>query len=634
MSALETVHRALEDRGCRPRHSGRGIKALCPGCQLDGNRHNPGLKVIPGDQRPVVLHCHGPGHCEADTILDALGLTWAELLGSGNQSQRSQKSSRRGQPVDLDSRVSAWQDALWRDADRLHFLRTNRGLADAVILAARLGFDGERYTIPIFDLGGEPLFVKKYLPGGSPKFTQEPAGTQAALYGHETLAPIEDGALVLVTAGELDCLLCRQHGYNAVSGTGGEKCWRDEWSALLARFELATVGDHDQDGVFMNRRAGDSLREAGAYVQALVWPAGTPPKTDPTDFMIRDGHSPDEFRALVEQARNRGRLRALDLARLLTEPLPPVPWAVRYWLAHGDVVALCGEGGSGKSAVTLDLATSLATGRPWLGSISVQGGPYRVLYIDEEMSETMIQHRLVRMVKAKQLEPAALAERIRYLSFNRLNLDDPERLQALWREVREFKPQFSIIDSLCRLHRREENSNSQMAQFLEQTVLELSRHFLVGVVLLHHMGKPFEKVGARYRIRGASAIADAVDTTWLLAGNGEGERTLQTDKRRWGAPVQTLSIQLEDAASTYRLIATEADVQAEEIVKDLLSGAGTVGALRVEVVSTLEDAGMSDPERTASRVLGRLYGQRSVKKLRDHRHMRYWMTAEAPEEAA
>lgn len=638
---LRLVLDRLESSGCRPRTTGDAIRSLCPGCQLDGGRHDPGLHVSAGDRVPVRLYCHGPGKCEPESILQTMDFqSWGELYGgNGTHAHGHTRTEKRSPepPADLDPKVVGWSDALWREPEALDFLRSTRGLSDKLILEARLGHDGERFTVPVFGADSSVVFVKKYLPGGDPKFITEPKGSEAALYGIETLAALPAGALVVLTEGELDTLRGRSLGYNAVSGTAGAKTWRDKWSADLARFEVVVIGDHDRDGAEMNRRACESIRKAGGYAQPLTWPAGTPAKTDPTDYTVTQGHSPEEFRALVETALAAGRLRALDLSRVLTEPEEPVPWIVPGWLAAGDVVCLAGEPKTGKSWIALALALALARGGRWLGYLDVKGEPQRVLYCDEENNPSLVRRRIRKLALGLGIGPDELASLpLRYLSRNRLNLTDPDRLQALWREVRSFRPGWTVFDSLIRFHRQDENSNTGMASFFADVVQPLASTFASGVLAVHHLAKPGKERPAGdlpHRVRGASDILAAVDSLWTLEG-GADRRTLRRELGREVGVSVGLSISIEDLeAGGVLLVGVEAAGMAA-VLRESLDQAGPAGALRQELIKVVEAHGSKDAPRLVSKALGKMFKDGSVRKRRDGgAGVRYWLADHAPDDA-
>ena len=450
----------------------------------------------------------------------------------------------------LDDQVAEWAAAMWEESclDRLDYLRQQRGLSERVIIEAQVGFDGERYTIPVFDRDAHTIYVKRYLPDGNPKMLL-PKGSKAALFGAETLRNLDDGCLVLVTEGELDALLCRTHGYHAVSGTTGAGTWLDEWSETLAAFEVVLAGDHDRAGREFNRKAAKSLAAAGGHAVTLEWPAGTPEKTDVTDFVVTQGHEPAELQALIDVALESDRLRSLDLGRCLTETIEPIPWIIPGWLAERDIVCLAGEPKLGKSLVALEAGLSLARPGRVLQHINVRNGPYRVLYVDEENNPRLIRYRVRKLARGLGLGADDLATLpLRYLSENTLNLDDDGRLQALFREARRFRPDLVILDSLVRFHRRDENSNAAMSELFTGAIKPLATQFDCAVLMLHHMAKPSKDRagGSSHRVRGASDITAQVDQLWLLERAKSGDLRLKHSMSRWAETAPTLNVTIED----------------------------------------------------------------------------------------
>jgi hypothetical protein len=88
-----------------------------------------------------------------------------------------------------------------------------------------------------------------------------------------------------------------------------------------------------------------------------------------------------------------------------------------------------------------------------------------------------------------------------------------ERLRGL---LDSNMPDLLILDPFLTFHDKDENSASEMASVLEQ-ILKLKHQFKVGVLLIHHFGKPSlaERKGS-HRIRGSSVIGDKADSMVLL----------------------------------------------------------------------------------------------------------------------
>ena len=126
----------------------------------------------------------------------------------------------------------------------------------------------------------------------------------------------------------------------------------------------------------------------------------------------------------------------LDLS---SEP-EPVPWIVPGWFASGDYHVLAGLGKGGKSWVALHTAVTLASGcGSWLSRIAPQGGPWRVLYVDEEQGDALVLRRLHKLARGLGIPRGDLPDLpIRYLIRNRINLEDEGDLQSLFRAVEGF----------------------------------------------------------------------------------------------------------------------------------------------------------------------------------------------------
>src|SRR3989442_10421273 len=78
---------ALEAHGCRPRRRGDHVDALCPA----HDDHNPSLSV--DYSRPagkVLINCHYG--CSPDDVVDALGLSWADLYDAKPEQDRVRKA--------------------------------------------------------------------------------------------------------------------------------------------------------------------------------------------------------------------------------------------------------------------------------------------------------------------------------------------------------------------------------------------------------------------------------------------------------------------------------------------------------------------------------------------------------------
>ena len=611
------VIEALRAHGCEPRRDGRGWKAACPSHQ--GNSH--ALDVDEADDGNALVNCKAG--CVTDDVLARIGLTLADLFASNGHTYSAPRTKPQFTTATSLDDVDAWGTRILggdvASDERLAFLTKARGLSLEVILQAKLGHDGERYTLPVYDAAGKLVTVRRYLPGGDPKMLSE-KGDHARLYGAEMLAALPDGALVLVVGGELDDLRARSLGYNAVSGTGGETCWREEWSAALARFEVVVSFDNDEAGRKGADKAVASLRNADARTELLLWPAGTPPKTDVTDYTVKQGHAPEEFRALVDEARRTAAETAVvervepatvapasapvrvwqraDIRQLLAAKREPMKWHAEGILAEDEAELVTAGPKCTKTMFALALSIALATGRPAFGRYAVPQRR-RVLFVDEENGIGKFRRRLPRLVESfglSQDEIDTLADGFDLRPQQGLSLASLDGRDTLRRAVAEHKADLVIFDSFTGLQVGEENSATDRRRFYVEVLAPLKTEFGCSLLLLAHppLTPADSKVGEIKRPRGSGdSLAFADRAFWLAVASREKNEfgqvlkvTLEETHSREGGGLEPQLLVLEDVSATATDYRAEGPMESEGASK-----VGKVGACQWLIIRLLEEAG-------------------------------------------
>jgi hypothetical protein len=94
-------------------------------------------------------------------------------------------------------------------------------------------------------------------------------------------------------------------------------------------------------------------------------------------------------------------LRRVDVTELLERPKVDIPWRVKNFVRDGSLTMVTGEGGDGKSAVSLALAAGVARGAPAAGLDCKRG---RSLIIDGENGEYTYKDRLEAMGIGAEVE--------------------------------------------------------------------------------------------------------------------------------------------------------------------------------------------------------------------------------------
>ncbi len=331
-------------------------------------------------------------------------------------------------------------------------------------------------------------------------------------------------------------------------------------------------------------------------------------------------------------------LKTVDLVEAASGEIEPPPWAITGWLCSGDVCVLAGDSGLGKSWLLLDLAFSLALGRAWLEALSppTDLDPQRILYIDEEQNHRLVRHRIQKWSLGQKLAPDALAgAAIRYLVENAINLDDDHQFRRLQSEIDAFKPHWILIDTLSKIHDREENSNSEMTALFARKIRPLAQRVGAGVVALHHYNKPSKERGddSTVRLRGASSIKADLDELFTLESDREGDgMILRHDKSRWGPTSQSRLVELEDVNDGVRVYSPGKADDAMQAVLETLSDAGIEGCYRKKIVKAISDEGGRAPGRAASRHLKELITEKPplIVKRKEGNQTRYWLANNAP----
>jgi hypothetical protein len=318
----------------------------------------------------------------------------------------------------------------------------------------------------------------------------------------------------------------------------------------------------------------------------------------------------------------------LDPATILTAEPEPIPWMVQGWMAEDEICLLAGEWGSGKSTVACDLAIALASGTPWMARVPVTR-KYRVLYVDEEMPIRLARLRVRQLLVGREM---TWPEGLTYAVRNNANLDDPAGLAWLENEMRETKPEVLFLDALVRFHMRDENSNSEMADFFRTKIRHVAEKHRCSAILVDHMGKPSkDRKDPGHRIRGASEKPSFADTVWTVGGDRDvAERRITHEKARYdekSSPMVTKWEQSEDKSSA-TLTAQDEKPTAERTALRMLAVTGAGGCLQADIVEQAREEGVDD--RSTRKVLERLFAQGRVKREKEsYKTVRYWLSDEA-----
>lgn len=197
-------------------------------------------------------------------------------------------------PYVEESLVAEWGIALWRAPALRRYLERKRGLEFETVVTWSVGWDGHRLTIPIRNWHGRVVNVRRYLPhapDGVPKIISYREG-----YGGARLWPPSSiwrprDEPILLTEGELDCLVALQAGLRAITSTGGAGRFDQAWAQWFRGQRVWIAYDQDDAG-----RAG------AQKVAAVLSPETSEVRILDLPVLEEGGDLSDLFLSLREEA--------------------------------------------------------------------------------------------------------------------------------------------------------------------------------------------------------------------------------------------------------------------------------------------------------------------------------------------
>lgn len=414
------------------------------------------------------------------------------------------------------------------------FLNDKRGIADETLEQFGITFEGDKAIFPhgkerVHDADGTRHF---YSTKG------KPVGLLAS--------PDAEGSIAFLVEGESDCLRLYQElgGAYRVFGIPGINAWRDEWALGLKEYDAVyVILDNDADykvAAVVDRTWIAIRRSVGSSAKRIVLPDGV---NDLCEFF--DAYDIDVLRALADRAVEHGswHYEALDLTRPLREP----DWLVGDLIAKGDLAMLIGEPGVGKSWVSMSLAVAIAEGwEEWMNRpLHAQG---RVLYVDEENPEALVPYRLTKLGLTKEG-----MKNVRFLHQQGVKLD--KHPEYLLEEALDYSPELIVLDSLTRIHTKDENNAGEISALFNDGILPLVRQTKSSVLVLHHVNKT-DSTSSFTRARGSSDLSGVIDCGLDIRGKESHALSMHHYKSRWIAEGSVIHFKIEDTLDNRVVLTT------------------------------------------------------------------------------
>jgi hypothetical protein len=207
--------------------------------------------------------------------------------------RRKRKAEGVAEAVQLPSEatIEEWRDALLGNHLLLKEMLTKRGLRKSTLATYKIGYDGERFIIPVRDPLGQLINVRRYKMGAKVnKMMNWPGYGDAALWGMDALKMKR----VFLHEGEMDALLQRQYGFPSLSSTAGAGTWLAEWNVHFVGKIVYITYDVDQGGEQGARKVANQLRNVAESVHVVKLPL-TVAGSDQTDYYVNQGYGKQNF---------------------------------------------------------------------------------------------------------------------------------------------------------------------------------------------------------------------------------------------------------------------------------------------------------------------------------------------------
>jgi hypothetical protein len=234
------------------------------------------------------------------------------------------------------------------------------------------------------------------------------------------------------------------------------------------------------------------------------------------------------------------------ISELLAQPDVEPDWMVDQLFTVGSNGWVAAEPKVGKSWVVLELAYALSTGSPFLGRFAIKQ-PRRVLYIQEEDTETRVKRRLVRLIAGDATRSAPSDEYFRYVIRLGFKLDSLPWLEALRQDIMAHKPEVVIMDVFNRLHGADENNQKEMTELLNR-LIRLNTDYGCSFLLVHHNKKAQAglDVRANQMIRGSGVLAGWAECSLYLRRAKEQHTIIVTPESKDAPEMDDFTITLAD----------------------------------------------------------------------------------------
>lgn len=507
--------------GLLPGHvkTASGWAAKCP-AHSDAN---PSLSIALAADNSVLLHCHAG--CDIEEILTSLNLSWSDIIHSiGPGISRGKRIAHR-----LLSMLEH-DGCLCHDKPNTDSSTDN---IDSIFLSCPIVRDDPNvvdflssYCIDINAIPDDwKIYDHPALGKGILYRAINPDKTSS--YKYKTINRNNDGKRdsrllsgnslaafiyktnkdtpLIITGGEEKGAFIYSLGFNSFSLAMGEKDIGDSWASVIASWdciEIILAFDNDKAGATATDKTFFSLRKAGISrhkIKRIIWPSWAKSGYDITDAAVDKGSKYAWDLIAAAESIPATSMNFLSVNSVLSmNAAGSECYMGDRVVSAGNIFALFGAGGIGKSRVMLDIAIACVLGEEWCG-IETHATGKKWLFIQTENDAYRIKRDISKMISGMhQDDVARLNNCIKILvPISDFDVDtaliSAVNIDKIKLEVMEHRPDIVVFDPLSDFYAGDnENDAMQMKDsiMLINNVAKAASNDVTPVIIHHAaMGK-------------------------------------------------------------------------------------------------------------------------------------------------
>lgn len=277
----------------RPGSDGE-CRAYCPNCEDPRTSKSPSASF---NFKGQVWHCMSCGRGGSFRTLERILKTRGD-----SPIKRADQAPTLTVVLPTQKQLRLWHKQLMGRPAIKRRMNEDRGLRDETLKKFLIGWDGQRYTIPIFGEDGELVNVRRYKPNARDHaykmISYAKGGGSARLDGFDIL---KANQRVLLAEGELDRRIAVQEGLPGVGHTGGAQTFKMEWAKHFTGKDVYVAYDDDVKGDQGADKVARVLKETANTVWRVKLDTGIN-GGDITDFFVKLGRSADDMLRLMDEA--------------------------------------------------------------------------------------------------------------------------------------------------------------------------------------------------------------------------------------------------------------------------------------------------------------------------------------------